>query len=321
MPEWSGLLRQYRWPTQISLFDAVLNQTSVNELPSAAGGSQGYLLVQYNDGSTESSKSSKPGDFQTATITAPDRIPIFNTKGEKSITITPDTKKTPMDVTITIKRKEGSGTKGAATFDDGETEKTLSISEATTVTIKGTEHSDAKNNMEISVTVAGKEAGKKSFSVRTWPTNFRFGDGGGQNGVLALKSVWDSESGDVADLHGIAVGEKVTYNKNFPQPPYANGAQPQNPTEIEVDGSAGEIGDQHLIPCGGFQKPYSADVTDSEQYYYFTDSVMTDAPPTQNLQGPNKIEREIYLHPTANKWMYRVKKGEHSSSKFLPDQP
>lgn len=151
-----------------------------------------------------------------------------------------------------------------------------------------------------------------------YPVNFKkeYGIDGG-NGCLYFRYSWQSSTGNLADLEGCIVGEKVTYNGgnpyNPPNPP-CDHWNLNNPTIINEKGSEGKILDEHGYK--NFITPYTSIAFDSTQIYrYHTPCMNPDEYIT--LLGPLKIYRMVLKE--GDSWFYRVTKDNVTASMKLPE--
>ncbi len=151
-----------------------------------------------------------------------DRVPVYGTNplgtNERSAAVTLTPSPVPGGFSVTVKLNSAGGS-GSATFDDGSTTKT--ISETTTLKVRGTANSSVQDDLKLSAECAGAECGKDLFTVSTWPYELRnaisslslhFG--------LAVDVSWKSESGDLADLANTELREYVTPSRQGANPPF-----------------------------------------------------------------------------------------------------
>ncbi|MDI6809983.1 MAG: hypothetical protein QME66_13615, partial [Candidatus Eisenbacteria bacterium] len=102
------------------------------------------------------------------------RVPVFGTdplgSNEKSVNVTVTPSPIPGGGSVTLALSTLTGT-GAATFDDGSTTKT--ITQTTTVKVRGTTNSSTKDNLKLAAQLAGTGCANDVFTVSTWPYEFR----------------------------------------------------------------------------------------------------------------------------------------------------
>jgi hypothetical protein len=261
-----------------------------------------------------------------------ERVPVFNnnTPNDQSVTVTVSPNPLPAGKSVTLEIVTLSGS-GDATFDNGI--RSMTVSNTTTVKIRGVVNSSVKNNIKLIAEIDGDQLDEIVFSVRTWPKNFRRVANHCtplNNRVLEFDYTWDSESGNDNDLIGMGyvIGEWVDYPGNdaiyiFPSPPYglcsiddphifpANVNDPQFYIDVLYTPDA-NFHDDHRIPCGNNPVGWSNNF-DVVQYYWFHDPVFMDAtfnwgnPSSYKiLMGPITIYRIVYEN--SGTWIYRVEK-------------
>jgi hypothetical protein len=130
------------------------------------------------------------------------------------------------------------------------------------------------------------------------PRNFRQtagSDAGG--GVLHFEYAWDSSTGNLADLRGCEVGERVDYTQTE-NPPFCNR---RNPTILWVAGQDGRAQDNHSPGLCGARKVSTERAT---QYYRYRCGGGSPV----NLMGPVSIVREVIRKPDGS-YKYRITKS------------
>jgi len=156
------------------------------------------------------------------------------------------------------------------------------------------------------------------------PTNFRqtgVWDRGG--GKLEFEYQWSSSTGNLNDLSACFVGEHVQYPGTAnpyprPSPPFPAGGH-ANPTEFQVEGNDGIIGDEQLVPGFGlFVTPYSASSYTAVQHWRYS-CPCKNGGAWVNVMGPLNIVRSISQNPNGS-WKYTVTKptGGQASINPLP---
>jgi len=205
--------------------------------------------------------------------------------------------------------------------------------------------SDGKSDtvtLKITDGVDGSVAAN-TYTVRfhhPYPINYRqVGPGtdiGG--GVLKFSYMWDSSTGNLADLSNIVIGETITYDGNAGtylagdpgsytplSPPYSGSHY--NPTEVSsaTVATLGRWQDQHR-PVGFSatmpQTPGTYPYTGTQTYWYFdrSDSVR------KTLAGPYAIVRQVRglpyplpSDPNNIRWFYSISKAGSTASLTLGD--
>jgi len=239
-------------------------------------------------------------------------------------TVNPSTNTTP--ITLSIRTLSGTG---SATFINGST---MTITTTTSVTLVGQTGSSTPNNMELDATVGGNIVGSMLFTVTApingaIPVNYR------QtlvrvdpSAVLHFEYMWESSSGNLADLSACQVEEYVTYvgpnPYSFATPPYA----PDTPFYwpylgyTPVSATIGTPGLQDDHGHWSFQGPYVFNASSSDQKYQFQ------CPYYQNNQwvqlmpisGTISITRVVNLTNGAPPWTYQITKYPYVASMNLP---
>jgi len=260
------------------------------------------------------------------------RVPIFNNinPNDQSVTVTISPNLLPAGKSVTLEIVTLSGS-GDATFDSGQ--RSMIVSNTTTVKIRGVVNSSAKDNIKLIAKIDGDQLDEIVFSVRTWPENFRRVTNRCtplNNGVLEFDYTWDSESGNDNDLMGMGyvIGEWVDYPGNgeiyrYPSPPYglcstddphifpANVNDPRFYIDVLYRPNANFHDDQR-IPCGNNPEGWTNNF-EAVQHYWFHDPLFMDAPfnwgsPSsyKALMGPITISRIVYKD--SGTWKYRIEK-------------
>lgn len=148
------------------------------------------------------------------------RIPIYGGSSPIEVPTTITIAPWPLPSGVaTIAKITTTSASGRATFSDGGTSMALPQSPAI-ATLRGVENSNAKDNIKLSVQVADVEIARDTFSVRTWPRNIRCALLTAQiNYGLEVEARWESESGNLAHLSSIEIGEILRYG-TIPSPPF-----------------------------------------------------------------------------------------------------
>jgi hypothetical protein len=149
------------------------------------------------------------------------------------------------------------------------------------------------------------------------PTNFRQTSATihHPSGVLEFTYAWDSTSGNLADLSGCMVGEKVDYPGGnpyiWPSPPWSTSTL--NPTIIDLSATLGGFQDTH--GTGSFIKPYQAASFSASQIYRYK-SCTGDY---TTLMGPISIDRSVFwVGPPDSTWRYQIQKSGVTTWEDLP---
>ena len=275
-----------------------------------------------------------------------DRIPVFNDTNPNysllTITVIPSPLPTGEKVILDISTV---GT-GLATFDDGSF--TREITKSSDVKIKGFINSNQKNDVTIRAIYDGNELASEQFSVRTHPMRFEIKNvttNTPSDGRLIFEYNIISESGDVDDLLGIILGERVDYpgvngKYEYSSPPYRIGPffqqywteDPYIDYKVFGSDTLKIFPDVHKLPTDdknhplsspdeAFRKEYRTDVFEAIQYYWFRDPVLMDQSTMVNIHGPNNILREV--DTISGVWTYRITKTEgnesYSQTYILPE--
>ncbi len=139
------------------------------------------------------------------------------------------------------------------------------------------------------------------------------------NGLLYFEYSWDSSSGDLSDLSGCKVGEKVDFpgssNPYSPDDPPFDDWNFANPTIMNVLATGGSLSDT-VYKAGLFSTPYSNKSFTATQYIRV---VKCDDSYT-NLMGPLSIVDSVYqsVPGDPNSWKFKAQKSGHSSIYDLP---
>jgi len=144
------------------------------------------------------------------------------------------------------------------------------------------------------------------------PTNFRQTIGTKGIGVLSFRYVWDSTSGNKADLAGVEMGEYVSYQGWpepsfwFPDPPFHEWGQ-ANPYKMTFPPTDDYVDDVHP-PFGGFSTPYcNSTVTARQIFYFHCPTCMTE--PTQAFPLAGTIYIPRCVKQVNGAWIYTVSKS------------
>ena len=181
--------------------------------------------------------------------------------------------------------------------------------------------SELRNFSPSSVRTSSSNSDPSSTSVyHPHPINFRKTSGIPKpNGELEFTFVWESSTGNLADLAGIIVGELVTYPSPSdpyiaPNPPF-NDWQMTNPYTSGVEATDGTVLDQHSRRSG-FSKPYrSANFTAKQKYgYKEIDGTVIFFDGYDDID----IKRSVDYY-SDDKWRYKIEKMGISSVFVLDD--
>jgi len=186
------------------------------------------------------------------------------------------------------------------------------------------------SGIRLTALIRGVQAlASDAFRLTSIPVNFRQTNVSKRsNGNVIFTYMWDSDSGNVADLSQVWIGEYVTYSDGG----IHTGPMPGDPTKMRPwkkdnpdptivpkrtvkNGKDGLFGDIHLPP-GGLPAPGPADSYTATQYYGFRDlrALGTNVDDTLEWQEPLleaiQISRyvEIFLSFPMT-WEYRFMKG------------
>jgi hypothetical protein len=229
-------------------------------------------------------------------------------------------------ITLTISTTSGMG---AAIFLGGST--TITITTTTSVTLVGVTASSTPNNMELDAKVGSTIVGSMIFTVTgaingAIPVNYRQTAFSVQSSAsLHFEYMWDSSTGNLADLSACQIEEYVTYvGPNpypWPSPPYlANQVTPWPELGLTpVSANNPKLNDDHGH-AAGWQTPYVFKVVASDQVYQFQ------CPYYQNNQwvqlmpinGQIPIDRVVSLPNGNPPWTYTITKSGQSASMTLP---
>lgn len=164
------------------------------------------------------------------------------------------------------------------------------------------------------VTATGCDSSKSKQVTVAAPTNFRETYREVRpNGVLYFEYRWDSTSGNLADLSGCKVGEKVDYpGPNDPYcfpPPWSHCWD--NPTVKDLPAENGGLGDTHSP--GSFSPPYQVASVSASQIYRYRSCIGI----YSTLLGPISIDR--YVSGGDSLWRYSIiKSGAYAEIFPLP---
>jgi len=233
-------------------------------------------------------------------------------------TVNPSTNTTP--ITLSIRTLSGTG---SATFPNGST---LTITTTTSVTLVGQTASSTPNNMELDAQVGTRIVGSMLFTVTApidgaIPVNYRqTAFSVRPSAVLHFEYMWDSSSGNLADLSSCQVEEYVTYvgpnPYSFRSPPYVADTPIYWPYKgyTPVSGTTGTPGiqdDHGHWSLNSAQQPYVVeDTASSDQVYQFTctnyqPNVWTQLMP---ISGQIPITRLVRSTNGAPPWTYDITK-------------
>ncbi|MDR1290207.1 MAG: hypothetical protein LBK06_03305 [Planctomycetaceae bacterium] len=140
------------------------------------------------------------------------------------------------------------------------------------------------------------------------PENYRKTSGLPVGATLVFNYAWDSPTGQLSDLAGCLVGEKVDYPGSspaysFPSPPFS--VTVDNPTIKNLPATSGSSVDNH--GTAGFKTPYvQSTVVATQNYRYHCEKCMAPSEWT-NLMGPLSITRSIKTVSTGG-WEYEITK-------------
>jgi hypothetical protein len=251
------------------------------------------------------------------------RVPIYGGTSpiERDVTITVGATPIPQGSSVQLSIENISG-EGQATFDSGSA--TTTVSSSTTVKLRGVANSNQINNLKLKATFDGTFVAEKTFSVRTWPSKFRERDRAIQGDMLVFDFVWDSESGNLAHLTGIGMGEHVVYPQGYFSTPLAESVPPwPNPTH-STSSALGTSGASHDVHKNtGQTKPYSVISRTAKQQYIFKDLVLMPGDnewqevPSDSITMPIDITREV-LQNMNQQWIYKCTKWGHTVQRSCP---
>jgi hypothetical protein len=315
-----------RWAsanTAIATVDYYATHTGVS-IGSTTSSSSGYLDGHIAPRCPQFLASPRGGANVNPTVTFGDTplVPLGKPV-PTTATVNPSANTTPITLSISVT----SGT-GAATFANGYT--TMTITTTTSVTLVGVTASSAQNNMQLTATVGSATVGPPMVFTVTGPISGAIPVNYRQTLVrvdpsasLHFEYMWDSSSGNKADLSSCTIEEYVTYVGPNPyvwaSPPYAAGyAQAWPYTGYPGAASAYNLVDDHgHVP---FQGPYQFNSSSSDQKYQFQ------CPNYQNNQwvqifptsGTIPITRVVNLTNGALPWKYQITKYPYTTSMNLP---
>jgi hypothetical protein len=201
------------------------------------------------------------------------------------------------------------GTAGSATFDNGGTARILT--QTTSLSIRGTANSSVKGNLELRCC----NATSATFSVRTWPSAFReTSRGTSADGVITFAYSWGSESGVLADVTDVWVGEYIIADPT-PKPPYQSDylGYPTAWRNYIWRGYSPPMPDSHLHQP--FKTPYCATTHHTTQYYQLRDDVLdveAELEPSVAHESIRTTEQQ------GSSWIYKVTKDGKSNSLIMP---
>jgi len=161
------------------------------------------------------------------------------------------------------------------------------------------------------------KSGSKQVTIAA-PTNFHQVGSGVDigNGALQFYYEWESTTGNLSDLSGCKVGEKVDYPGGnpyyWPSPPWFGSTD--NPTTTDDSATIGFGWDTHSTKP--FTTPYQGSSFSATQIYRYWGCP---GPPYTTLMGPHSINRSVYADPGCSSgWEYKVQKTGASATVCLP---
>ena len=330
--------------------EVTITPTAVSRAPNDVSVTATEQNAQIGAGSLTIVSVTMPPDIRNADTPAamPDRIPPrANTPAH--ITVTPDLAGSGQSVTLAINGQNatnGSATIGGAATADITTTGDVNLSGTATAQTAPGGHA---GNLVLVVRVRGQDTvSSQGFSVSSIPIKFKQTSGkdiGG--GVLRFVYTWDSDSGQLADLNQVWIGEHVTYSDGGihkgPHRPWREDSPDPTITPNRRPNSAGyptagTFTDTHYTfnPKAG-----PADSFTATQYYGFHDYRTDNRPADQSLGWQVNLTPAITIsrfmenigsdeHPT---WQYRITKsgvtatagfrghGHHGGDRIMRTRP
>jgi hypothetical protein len=236
----------------------------------------------------------------------------------------------PVGITVTFEVKNTGGVNGNAIFAGGtNTLAGTGSLNLTTPTAPAGASDPAQTtpghagNLVVAAKIGTTELARSTgFTVAAYPVNYHQTVGNAAAGaVLHFEYAWDSDSGNVADLDQVQVGEHVQYPAaGFPNPPFV-GWNLANPTVLNVPGVDGGLQDNHgnLAMTAG----PAANVDGTQNYRFHCNRTM----PAGNanalawgnvLLGPIAIQRWVEFIFPAGIWQYRILKSGVTATRPVP---
>jgi hypothetical protein len=150
-------------------------------------------------------------------------------------------------------------------------------------------------------------------------------------GKLSFVYVWDSLSGNKADLATCQIRERVLYDNNGvpPSPPFPSGPgssfpnptvqpAPTDPPIVRLNGSAQTAPDNHYPPTGFYNKPYSLTFFNATQFYEYN-CACQNTPNWTSFPDFNGIPIVRSVQNPSGTWIYNITKSGASCS--IPISP
>jgi hypothetical protein len=253
------------------------------------------------------------------------------------VTVSPDLKGNADGQKVTLLIDGQNAGNGTVSINGSGANTPVDITSSGTVMLSGaaqTAPGGHAGNLKLTVQVdAQKTVQSTGFSVSAIPVSFTqtsARDIGG--GVLQFVYTWQSDSGSLADLGQVWIGEYVTYSDGGthvgPGRPWkGNNPDPTiTPPRAPGDGTLGTFTDTHS-PSGGLPLAGPADSYTATQDYNFHDYRVDNRADDRTqawavtLVGPITITRRVYnsaLPFFAPSWHYIVTKSGSSATAPLP---
>ncbi|MGH9743929.1 MAG: hypothetical protein ACRD51_16410 [Candidatus Acidiferrum sp.] len=282
-----------------------------------------YCPTSYFNASTNGGSAPPPNVTFGYTPVVP-----LNGTATMTATVTGNTMSAPIGLLIAT----DAGTTGQAIFSDtGNNLKT--ITQTTTLLIRGTQASSVPNNIELSAGFGNTSLATTYFTVAATsgpiPVNFRQTSAYPSNPALInFTYVWDSSSGNVADLSNCQVQELVTYPNQpshpgsflFPSPPYVANYDRPNPdtglTPVSATNGLNGLIDTQGNP--GFAPPYQSNSFSASQVFQFQCSNYKVGQWIQFFPQSGNLSIIRTVQQVNGQWQYTVSKSGLSNTGVLP---
>ena len=272
-----------------------------------------------------------------------DRIPIYGgpnpIEGQISVLFDPSLLTNGEQIQLAILNNGGAGD---AVFWNGSAEThRLVVTSPTTITLHGKVNSSVRDNLSVVAYIGTQPESVERFSVRTWVVKNSYqpsrqftteGDGStdGNSGALCTFTftsrtyitawAYESESGDIKDLTGTFVAERLTYRDDpiFPliggqcnsiakpgaAEPFAADTQPKPPADIKKGLLLDTHRSYYLEP---FPDHFVNNTNIVIQSFDFLDPVWSGPNNTTfSLTAPLQITRLIFQNLPNGKWFYEI---------------